>query len=124
MVKSTLDSSNLANDILATDRLSSNTGQVVGSLVDLALFNEEAGRLVLEEAENEDDSRHHDVKTGGNHPLVMGIFGQVDMAAVVGEVSQDDTDVDSASEAASGETSNRSGSDLGDIDWSVKRGVS
>jgi hypothetical protein len=50
----------------------------------------------LEEHEDEDETRHHDVKTGRDEPLVVGVVGHVEMAAVVGEVSEDDTDVNSS----------------------------
>jgi hypothetical protein len=49
----------------------------------------------LEEHEEEDETGHHDVKTGRDEPLVVSVVGHVEMAAVVCEVSEDDTDVDS-----------------------------
>jgi hypothetical protein len=49
----------------------------------------------LEEHEDEDDAGHHDVKTCRDEPLVVSVVGHVEVSAVVGEVSEDDTDVDS-----------------------------
>jgi hypothetical protein len=96
VVKSSLDLSDLVNNVFSVSGLLSETAQHTGSFVGTAFFDEISGGLGLEEAEDEDDARHHDVKTGGDEPLVVRVVGEVEMAAVVCEVSENDTDVNSA----------------------------
>jgi hypothetical protein len=95
MVKSSLDLGDLVDDVLSVSGLLSETAQHTGGFVGASFLDEIAGRLRLEEAEDEDDAGHHDVKTGGDEPLVVRVVGEVEMAAVICEVSENDTDVDS-----------------------------
>ena len=57
------------------------------------------------------------------HPSVMRSIAYVDLGSVVGEVGEDNTEIDEAGEDTSAETSNRRGSDLSDVDgandWSL-----
>lgn len=95
VVERSLDLRDLTNNVVALGGLLAETTEDLGSLVGFALLDKVSGRLGLEEHEDEDESRHHDVKTGGDEPLVVSVVGHVEMAAVVCEVSEDDTDVDS-----------------------------
>lgn len=119
VVKSRLDRADLRDDILAIRRLSAKTTQNVGGLVGLTLLNQETRRLVLEEAEDEDDAGHHDVQGGGNQPAVVGVLVEVEGAAIVGEVGEDDTEVDSAGEHATAETTDGGRGDFGNVDGSM-----
>jgi hypothetical protein len=96
MVKSSLDLGDLVDDVLSIGGLLSETAQNTGGFVGTAFLDEIARGLGLEEAEDEDDAGHHDVKTGGDEPLVVRVVGEVEMAAVVCEVSENDTDINSA----------------------------
>lgn len=96
MVKSSLDLSDLVNNVLSISGLLSETAKHAGGFVGAAFLDEISRGLGLEEAEDEDDAGHHDVKTSGDEPLVVRVVGEVEMAAVVCEVSENDTDVHSA----------------------------
>ena len=50
------------------------SGQVGDGMVVVALLDEEAGRLVVEEAKDEYDASKHDVNGCGNYPGVVGVF--------------------------------------------------
>lgn len=95
VVESSLNLGDLADNIVALGGLLAETAEDLGGLFGLALLDEVAGGLGLEEHEDEDDSGHHDVQTCGDEPLVVSVVGHVEVGAVVCEVSEDDTDVDS-----------------------------
>jgi hypothetical protein len=95
VVKSGLDLGNLAEDVVALGGLLTKTAENTSCFVGLAFFDEISGGLGLEEHEEEDETGHHDVKTGRDEPLIVCVVGHVEMAAVVGEVGEDDTDVNS-----------------------------
>lgn len=120
VVEGVLDRGDLSDDVLAVNGLLTHAGQDHGSLVGLVLLHEESGGLGLEEHEDQDDSRHHDVQAGGHQPSVVSVLGHVDGAAIVREVCQHDADVDGTSEEACAETSNRGGSHLSDINRTAK----
>lgn len=119
MVQSSLNGGDMSDNVLALDGLLAKTGQDGGGLVWLALLDEEARRLGLEEAEDEDDARHHDVQAGGDEPSVVRVLLEVDGAAIVGEVGEDDTEVDGTGEDTSTQASNGSGSHFSNVDGTV-----
>jgi hypothetical protein len=49
----------------------------------------------------------------------MGVLVEVDGAAIVGEVGEDDTEVDSAGEHATAETTDGGRGDFGNVDGSM-----
>lgn len=55
------------------------------------------------------------MQAAGDKPLVVAGICDVNLGSIVGEVSQDDTDIDCASKETSAETSNASGRDFGDV---------
>lgn len=89
------------------------------SLINLAILDEEAWRLVLEERQYEDDHTHHDVQTGRDEPLVCAVITKMKLASVVCKVSKQDAEVDSTSKETGTETTNGGGRNLGDVDGSV-----
>ena len=115
LVESSLDHGYLANNVLAIGGLLAETSQDLRGLLRLALLDEETGRLVLEEHEDEDDSSHHDVQAGGNQPLVVALLGNVNRRAIVGKVRQHNTDIHGTSEETGAETTDRRWRNLCDI---------
>lgn len=115
VVKSSLDDGDVLDDVVTFRVLAAKATEDLGGLLGPALLDEETGRLKLEEAQDEDDAREDDVQAGRYQPLVVCVIGEVDVAAVVGEVGEDDTKVDGTSEAAGGETTDRGGSDFSDV---------
>ena len=51
-----------------------------------------------------------------SYPSVVRVVTDVDLGSVVGEVGEDNTEIDEAGEDTSAETSDRRGSDLSDVD--------
>ncbi|KAI6755557.1 hypothetical protein HG531_004663 [Fusarium graminearum] len=100
-----LDGGHFADDVIGVDRLLSQASHGSSGLFELTLLDKETGRLVDEEAENEDQTSKHEMKAGRDEPAGVG-FTHVQRAAVVGKVGQNDTEIDEAGEDTSAETAN------------------
>lgn len=92
------------------------------------LFDEIAGRLVLEDGENDDEAGEDDVEAGRDflddcqrligiriayvpaYPSLVCVITHVHLTAVIGEIGQDNTQVDEAREDAGAETADGRGS--------------
>lgn len=120
VIKTSLDHADLAENVLAIGRLLAQSCHVVNSLLDVALLDEEAGRFALEEGQDEDDAAHDDVQTRGDKPLVRAVIAYVKLASIVGEIGQQDAEIDSTGEEAGAETTDCSRCDLSDIDGTVQ----
>lgn len=88
VVEGGLDCGNLANDVVAVCGLVSEVSHDLCGLDGLALLKQVTGRLKLEEAEDENDARHDNVQTGWHQPLVALCVRHIDVAAVIGEISE------------------------------------
>jgi hypothetical protein len=78
---------------------------------------------MLEDGKDQDDTREHDVKAGGNKPLVVTAIGEIDVATIVGKVGQNDTNVDGTSEETGAETTDGCGRNLSNVDRSMEQNV-
>ena len=123
VVQGSLDTSDLTDDVLAVGRLVAELGQHVSGLLRLALLDQESRGLELEEGEDHGDTRKHDVQTGGDKPLVVAVLVDVEVGAIVGEVGEDDADVDGTREEAGADTADGGGRDLGDVDGTDDGGL-
>jgi hypothetical protein len=113
-----LDVADLANNVVSVCGLLTDPSHGFSGLLRVSLLDKEAGRLLLQEAEEKDDAGEHDVKTGRYQPLV-GRTRHVEVAAVVGKVCQDDADVDGTCEEASTKTTDGGGSNLCNINGPI-----
>lgn len=88
----------------------------MASLLIFALADEESRGLVLQKGQNENNAGHDDVQAGGDKPLVVACVWNMESAAVVCEVGQDNANIDGTSEETCAKTSNTSGRDFGNVD--------
>lgn len=115
-VQSHLNFVDVVDNVLARGVLLPDLGEDHGGLLDLALLHQVARRLELEECQDEGDAGEHDVQAGRDKPLVVAAVADVEAGAVVGEVGEDNTDVDGTGEKTGAETTDGGGSDLGEVD--------
>lgn len=115
-VQSNLDLVDMVDNVLARGVLLADLGENHGGLLNLALLHQVARRLKLEEGQDEGDAGEHDVQAGRDKPLVVAAVADVEAGAVVGEVGEDDTDVDGTGEETGAETTDGGGSDFSEVD--------
>lgn len=90
-------------------------GEVGGGFLVLADLDQPAGGFDREEAEEEGDGGKVDVHQVGHDPLQLRVFGDVQVAAVAGEVGQHDSQVDGAGEHAHAETADGARGCFGEV---------
>lgn len=116
VVQSDLNLVDVVDDVLARGVLLADLGEDHGGLLNLALLHQVTRGLELEEGQDKGDTSEHDVQAGRDEPLVMAVVADVEAGAIVGEVGEDDTDIDGTGEETGAETTDGSGSDLSEVD--------
>jgi hypothetical protein len=99
----------------------------VGGFLILSLFDKEPRGFVLQESQEENDASHDDVQASGDKPLIVAGVWDVESAAIVGEVGQDNANVDGTGEETCAKTSDAGRRDFSDVNgaiqWQVSQGM-
>lgn len=118
VVQSDLDLVDVVDDVFARRVLLAKLGENHGGLLNLALLHQVTRGLELEKGQDKGDASEHDVQAGGDEPLVVAAVADVEGGTVVGEVGEDDSDVNGTGEETGTETTDGSRGDLGEVDRS------
>lgn len=115
-VERAFDASELVGDVRVGGWETAKLGKVGERLLVLARADEISGRLDGNQGKNEDNDAEHQVDGGRQKPAGGCVSDRfVNLSTIVGEVGDQDSQVDGASESAGAETTNGRRSNLAEV---------